>query len=173
MQRQLDLPGTPPPERDHPDPFANHRQQMGADNALMRLCIVFFHCHLCGEEHDMQHYITLTAASDEEFASTLAKEFEKEDHAVALLRSSAQAWHTSKGDADQRQQALEAREETAYGGILAIAVTSEEEYTCDDCNATFQTVGRLRQHRRRNAVTNAPEGVPQCRDEAETLDCSS
>ena len=120
--------------------------EQALQDPMRRLCIFHYHCcPLCGRNHDFDIYITREARDLDEFHAGLQKLVQDPGFRSSALDRAAVKLHTERGDMEKQ-----ARRYRKHGLRKTrppwAELTDEQEYTCDDCSRTFDTMKDLRNH---------------------------
>ena len=137
-----------------PDPFGPKEELKPGEPNTTRLMEIGYTCHLCGNEHGAEYYIT---ASLNDMTTMLDKLSmgEKSDYLENFLddegfRNSvgimAHRTHEDLGNLAQLIHEYDAKAEKPTITFTRIIVTPETNYTCNYCGRTFESIGLLRMH---------------------------
>lgn len=113
---------------------------------LMRLFEIDYQCGFCQHWHTAETYHAARGQNgpqdlDELHAATM-KVLKDEGGALEVMKGHAVVLHQERGDMEQMARA--AREHTAQGGVvtfgrIAIVMTGEDRFLCDECHREFST----------------------------------
>ena len=113
---------------------------------IRRLCRFDYQCRLCGGEHSAESYMSLPAENLDDYAAGLKKFVSEPGSIRQVITNATRVLHEERGDFYRLLR--KAKTDDFYGDEAAVkvALTSESEYTCDNCQQTFETVKLLRSH---------------------------
>ena len=143
----------------------------GQSNAT-RLVEIGYNCHLCNGQHEAQYYIT----SGEQQISDMTEEisggldnrafqgFLKSPEFQGSINAIAKLFHRDQGDYDNLNLLYEMKTEKPAIEITSLVLTDETQYTCDNCQSTFESVGLLRIHQGQDPITMEKITNPRCWD---------
>ena len=132
---------------------------------IRRLAIIAYICGTCREEHAAQCYITTEEQTPEQLLDQIAEMLSESETAQRILDPYASIAHE-----ENPRLAIAPQTQTPAGGNgyhtpTEILLTGESEYTCDQCGATFETIGQYRTHQGRNQDTarkiESPSMIPE------------
>ena len=143
------------------DPHVDPLQEFGK-RGIRILVEMIYACPICGEEHSCAVYVTTEADDQEQAAAGIVSVIRDPKQAIELLKTYFREVHRAKGDLQTR-----IAERARAGQLFPFAVThyaviDEPDYTCDDCQDTFNTIAALRTHQGNDPVTARPVAAPTC-----------
>ena len=113
---------------------------------MRRLCILRYRCHLCGQDHETQQYISAPVKTMREYRQQVKRIIEDEAAAAQTVAHAAIDFHQTRGDlAEAGARALDA-------GFFpnwiyrSYQVTNEDRYTCANCQRVFPSNQKLTAH---------------------------
>ena len=133
-------------EEQRTEPLAGRSPEDVLANPIRRLCRFEYSCRLCGLEHHLENYISISARNFQEYKTLLARKLEDQEFVRSTLRQASIDFHQGEGDLERLT--AKARENGLYPGEneINVIITRESDYTCSHCSATFGTSQVLRDH---------------------------
>lgn len=157
-------------QRGESNPYRNSHDNMPGENTIRRLFEITYICPLCQGVHETHQYVTLPANNLDDFRAHAVRRIREPELATHIVTTDSELKHLDRGDLRELVQATAGK--PVISGILKVEMTSESEYTCDECGRKFDTIARHRAHMGVDAVTGKPtkkgRGIPACHVSQET-----
>ena len=118
-----------------------------AGKAWMRRLVRFdYQCRLCGAHHVAEHYLSVAADNLDDYAVRIRAFITDPDTPAKLFQAPSRVFHQSKGDFNLLVK--KGGRDGFYQPTQTpkFTITSEQDYTCDDCHRIFPTNLALRDH---------------------------
>ena len=143
-----------------PDPFKTPSQIIPG-KTLTRLVKMEYICHICGEKHQAEYYLTVPEDAMSQVVEEISrgyqegalKGFLKSEGFQNSVNMMARRTHSQMGDDEELGLAGDRKAEKSELVITRISLTDETQYTCDHCRRTFESIGFLRVHQGQNPHT--------------------
>lgn len=153
------------PEPPHPpDPETDTLQTLRADG-MRRLVRIRYSCPLCRRGHTTEQYITVPAATLEDYSLKILKALADPGFTGHIVSAHMTLLHEEQGDLHRYQQRISSR--TLRTRIIAHKILEESDYTCPECQQTFPTIADCRRHQGVDPRTGRPVpprfGIAACK----------